>query len=315
MLFGKHLDYILRKDFDELIDCVIEIGNKFNVSDLLPILKPFDVQGIERRLKHVRNRAEIFLSKILDEYRNKNKMAPDSIVPNFVETLLNHDGKVDERSIMGALADIFAGGVDSSTLTMEWALSELICHPTIMKKAQEELDTIVGRARPVLMSDLPNLIYLQAIIKENFRLHPAFPLGVPHSNTKDVQLLNYKIPANTIVLVNIWAIGRDPELWKNPLEFDPDRFSNSNIDVGGLNYNLLPFGSGRRRCPGFNLAQRMVQYSLATILHAFDWFPQPGIKPEDMNMMETFGSICPKVEPLVAIAKLRLPTQIYKRFT
>jgi cytochrome P450 len=213
------------------------------------------------------------------------------------------------------LQDIFAGGVDSSTLTMEWALSELICHPTIMKKAQEELDTIVGRARPVLMSDLPNLIYLQAIIKENFRLHPAFPLGVPHSNTKDVQLLNYKIPANTIVLVNIWAIGRDPELWKNPLEFDPDRFSNSNIDVGGLNYNLLPFGSGRRRCPGFNLAQLMVQYSLATILHAFDWFPQSGIKPEDMNMMETFGSICPKVEPLVAIAKLRLPTQIYKRFT
>jgi cytochrome P450 len=122
------------------------------------------------------------------------------------------------------LQDMLAGAVDSSSLTMEWALSELIRHPKIMKKAQEELDTFVGRTRPVLMSDLPNLLYLQAIIKETFRLYPAFPLGVPHFNSKDVQILNYKIPANTNVLINIWAIGRDPKIWKKPLEFDPDRF-------------------------------------------------------------------------------------------
>jgi cytochrome P450 len=144
------------------------------------------------------------------------------------------------------LRDIFARGVDSSTLTREWALSKLICHPKIMKKAQEELDTIVGRTRLVLMSDLPNLIYLQAIIKENFCLHLAFPLEVPHFNSKDVQILNYKILANTIVLVNIWVIGRDLKMWKNLLEFDPDQFSTSNIDVGGLSYNLLPFGSSCR---------------------------------------------------------------------
>jgi cytochrome P450 len=102
---------------------------------------------------------------------------------------------------------------------------------------------------------------------------------------------------------------------KKPLEFDPDRFSNSDIKVGGSSYNLLPFGSGRRRCPGLDLAQHMVQYGLATILHAFDWSPQPNIKLEDMNMMETFGAICPKVEPLVAISKPRPSSQIYKRFT
>jgi coumaroylquinate(coumaroylshikimate) 3'-monooxygenase len=211
------------------------------------------------------------------------------------------------------LQDMLAGAVDSSSLTMEWALSELIRHPKIMKKAQE-LDIVVGRTRPVLMSDLPNLLYLQAIIKETFRLYPAFPLGVPHFNSKDVQILNYKIPANTNVLINIWAIGRDPKIWKKPLEFDPDRFSNSNINVGGSNYNLLPFGSGRRQCPGLDLAQLMVQHSLATILHVFDWFPQPGIKLEDMNMMETSGAVCSKAEELVAIAKPRLPSQIYKQF-
>ncbi len=213
------------------------------------------------------------------------------------------------------LQDMIGGGTDSSAITMEWALTELIRHPKIMKRAQEELDTVVGRTRLVLMSDLPNLPYLHAIIKENFRLHPALPLGVPHLNTKDVQILNYKIPANTTVIVNIWAIGRDSKVWKKPLEFDPDRFSNSDIKVGGSSYNLLPFGSGRRRCPGSDLAQHMVQYGLATILHAFDWSPQPNIKLEDMNMMETFGAICPKVEPLVAIAKPRLSSQIYKRFT
>ncbi|CAK9224517.1 unnamed protein product, partial [Sphagnum troendelagicum] len=301
MMFGKCLDFVFKKEFDDLIDCVIKIGSLFNISDLIPILKPFDVQGIEKQLKHMRNRMENSLSKILNECRNKKKMVVDSIVPNFVETLLNYDEKLDERSIMGVLMDMLAGAVDSSAFTMEWALSELICQPKIMKRAQEELDTVVGRTRPVLMSDLPNLLYLQAIIKETLRLHPVFPLGVPHSNGEDVQLLNYKIPANTTVFINLWAIGRDPKIWKNPLEFNPDRFSNSNINVRGSNYNLLPFGSGRRQCPGLHLAQLMLEYSIATLLHVFEWFPQPSIKLEDMNMMETCGLACSKVEQLVAI--------------
>ncbi len=212
-----------------------------------------------------------------------------------------------------SLQDMIGGGTDSSAITMEWALTEFICHPKIMKRAQEELDTIMGRTRPLLMSDLPNLPYLHALIKKNFRLHPPLPLGVPHLNAKDVQILNYKIPANTTVIVNIWAIGHDSKVWKKPLEFDPDRFSNSDTKVGGSCYNVLPFGSGRRQCPGLDLAQHMVQYGLATILHAFDSFPQPGIKLEDMNMMETLGALCPKAEPLVAIAKPRLSSQIYEQ--
>jgi coumaroylquinate(coumaroylshikimate) 3'-monooxygenase len=213
------------------------------------------------------------------------------------------------------LQDMLAGAVDSSAFTMEWALSEIIRQPKIMKRAHEELDTVVGRTRPVLTSDLPNLLYLQAIIKETLHLHPIFPFGIPHSNGEDVQLLNYKIPANTTVLINLWAMGRDPKIWKKPLEFNPDRFSNSNINVGGSNYNLLPFGSGRRQCPGLHLAQLMLEYSIATLLHVFEWFPQPSIKLEDMNMMETSGFACSKVEQLVALAKPRLPSHIYKQFT
>ncbi|CAK9854903.1 unnamed protein product, partial [Sphagnum jensenii] len=304
MLFGTRREKsndLLGNDFDNFFQSnteMLKIMNKLNISDLIPILKWFDLQGIERSMKHESNQIKKFLSKILKEYRKGNKVLANSTSTDFVEILLSLDERLDDKSIMGVLTDMIGGGTDSSAITMEWALTELIRHPKIMKRAQEELDTIVGRTRLVLMSDLPNLPYLHAIIKENFRLHPALPLGVPHLNTKDVQILNYKILANTTVIVNIWAIGRDSKVWKKPLEFDPDRFSNSDIKVGGSSYNLLPFGSGRRRCPGSDLAQHMVQYGLATILHAFDWSPQPNIKLEDMNMMETFGAICPKVEPL-----------------
>jgi cytochrome P450 len=209
---------------------------------------------------------------------------------------------------------MIVGGTDTSAITLEWALTELIRHPKIIKKAQEELDKVVGRNRQVLESDLPNLPYLQAIIKENFRLHPAIPLGVPHRNNTDAQILKYKIPANTNLFVNLWAIGRDSKVWEKPLEFDPDRFFGSNISVGGSNYTLLPFGSGRRRCPGLDLAQLMVQCGLATCLHAFEWSPQPGSKPKDMDMTEAFGTIVQIAKPLVVVAKPRLSPQIYKQF-
>ncbi len=146
-----------------------------------------------------------------------------------------------------------------------------------MKKAHEELDRVVGKNRAMIESDLPNLPYLQAIVKETLRLHLAVPMAIPHYNLKDNQILNYKIPAKTNVLVNTWVISRDPKAWKNPLDFNPDRFYNSNISVGGSNYNLLPFRTGRQRCPGLDQAQIVVECDLATILQAFDWFPQLGV--------------------------------------
>jgi cytochrome P450 len=205
--------------------------------------------------------------------------------------------------------------VETTASTLEWALLELICQPDIMKKAQEEIDKVVGRNRPMFESDLPNLPYLQAIIKENFHLHPAAPIAIPHFNNKNIIISNYNIPANSIVIVNLWAIGRDPKVWNKPLEFDPCRFVDSNINVRGRYYGLLPFGSGRRQCPSFDIAQLMVQYGLGVILHAFDWSPQLGVKPKNMNVMEGInGFIFTPVEPLVVVAKLRLPTQVYKGF-
>jgi cytochrome P450 len=145
------------------------------------------------------------------------------------------------------------GGGDTIAIGLEWALAEVIHHLKIMKRAQEELDRVVCRNRRVHESDLPNLPYLHAIAQETFRLHPPSPMTLGHVNVKDAQILQYKILANTNVVVNIWAIGRDPKVWNKPLEFIPDRFLNTNTSLARSNYNLLPFGSSHRQCPGLEL--------------------------------------------------------------
>jgi len=211
------------------------------------------------------------------------------------------------------LQEMLAGGMDPTTIALEWALTEIIHNPEIMNRAQEELDRVVGTNRRVHESDLPNLPYLDSIVKETFRLHPPSPFTLGRVNVKDAQLLHYKIPANTTVLINIWVVNRDPKAWKKPLEFIPDRFLNTNISLSGSNYNLLPFGSGRRRCPGMHLSQHVVHCALATLIQTFDWSPQLGVKPQDMNMMEGYkGAFLVKVDPLIVIAKPRQPLQFYK---
>ncbi|KAH9571201.1 hypothetical protein CY35_02G081600 [Sphagnum magellanicum] len=237
MLFGKRcekFDGFLGKNIVEFFNSVAKVArlvSKPNISDVIPILKPFDLQGLERQFKLIRNEIESCLSKIFMEYQKGNKMVDDFTTTNFVEILLNLDEKLEDKAILGIIEDFVGAGVDTSASTLEWALLELIRHPDIMKKAQEELDRVVGRNRPMFESDLPNLPYLQAIIKENFHLHPTSPVLIPHLNKKDTQISNYSIPANTIVILNVWAIGRDPKTWNKPLEFDPDRFVDSNINV------------------------------------------------------------------------------------
>jgi cytochrome P450 len=251
------------------------------------------------------------VASILKEYKKGKKMVVNSNVKDFVEILLSLDEKLDDATIKSLLVDMLGGG-DTTAIGLEWALAEVIHHPEIMKRAQEELDRVVGRNRRVHESDLPNLPYLHAIVQETFRLHPPSPVTIAHVNVTDAQILKYKIPANTNVVVNIWAIGRDPKVWDKPLEFIPDRFLNTNISLAGSNYNLLPFGSGRRRCPGLELGQLMMHCGLTTLIQAFDWSPQLGVKPEDLNMKELFKGFCVKADPLIVIAKPRLPPQFYK---
>ncbi|BFG31488.1 hypothetical protein CerSpe_177620 [Prunus speciosa] len=195
------------------------------------------------------------------------------------------------------------GGTDNSSNTVEFALAEIMNKPEVMKKAQQELEAVVGKHNIVEESHIHKLPYLQAVMKETLRLHPALPLIVPHCPSETCTVGGYTIPKGSRILVNLWAIHRDPSIWENPLEFDPERFLNSKWDYSGNDFNYFPFGSGRRICAGIPMPERMVMHSLATLVHSFDWKMPQGQK---LDLSERFGIMLKKKMPLVAIPTPRL---------
>ncbi|GLJ19657.1 hypothetical protein SUGI_0356060 [Cryptomeria japonica] len=208
-----------------------------------------------------------------------------------------------------ALAIIIAGA-ETSYVTIEWALSALMQHPDVLCKAQQELDMHVGRDRLMEESDIPKLKYLQAIVKETLRLYPGAPLMIPHEACEDCTVGGYRVHAGTQLLVNVWAIQRDAAVWERPTEFDPKHFlkSGKEIDVKGQDFELIPFGSGRRMCPGMALAMIMINHTLGRLLQSFEWFVPEGTV---IDMTEGLGLSLPKSIPLEAIIKPRLPLHLY----
>lgn len=191
--------------------------------------------------------------------------------------------------------------IDTTSATVEWAMAELLRSPEKIEKARAELKEVIGKKEKIQESDISKLPYLQAVIKETFRLHPPAALLVPHKANDDIEISGYIVPKNTQVLVNVWASGRDPATWSDPQVFEPERFLQSEIDVRGQHFELIPFGAGRRICPGLPLAYRMVHLMLASFVHNIDWKLGEGMKPEDLDMEEKFGLSVQKALPLEAI--------------
>lgn len=169
-----------------------------------------------------------------------------------------------------------------------------------LKKAKAELAQIIGKGKPIQESEISQLPYLQAIVKETMRIHPPAPLLL-HRVETDVEVYGYIVPKGAQVLVNVWAIGRDPSVWKNPTKFMPERFLESEIDVRGQDFELIPFGAGRRMCPGLPLGLRMVHVVLGSLLNSFDWKLEGGITSKQLDMEEKFGITLRKAQPLCAI--------------
>eukprot|EP01018_Ginkgo_biloba_P018172 Gb_12034 [translate_table: standard] len=208
--------------------------------------------------------------------------------------------------------EMFTAGSETTSATIEWAMAELIRKPQTMKRAQMELNDVVGRHRRVEESDTEKLPYLQAVVKEVLRLHPPAPFLIPHTAERCCEIGGYLIPKNSQVMVNVWAIGRDPAIWKEPLHFFPERFLEcDHMDYKGHNFKLIPFGAGRRICVGLPLAYRMLHFVLASLLHSFDWRLPHGQNSDEMDMTEKFGITLQKAVPLIAIPTPRLPSNIY----
>lgn len=196
------------------------------------------------------------------------------------------------------LQALILGGTDTAALTMEWALSNLLNNPEILTKAREEIEQ-VGKDRLVEESDVTKLKYLQNIISETFRLCPAGPLLLPHMSSADCKVGGYDVPADTIVMINAWAMHRDPKLWTDATSFKPERFSSGGD--GEVN-KIIPFGAGRRICPAAGLAQRIVGLTLATLIQCFEW---ERVDENLIDLTEGKGLTMPKADPLVAFCKAR----------
>ena len=198
------------------------------------------------------------------------------------------------------MQDTFLGGTHTSSTTIEWLMAELLQHPETMEKACKELEEVVGKDNIVEEFHISKLHYLDAILKETLRLHPAAPLLVPRSPCTTQTISEYTIPKGSRVIFNIWAMQRDPEAWENPLEFQPERFLRDaeKGDYHGNNYNFLPFGSGRKICPGIPLAEKMLLYVVSTLLHSFEWNIPHGTT---LDLSEKFGFVTKMQEPLIAI--------------
>lgn len=178
---------------------------------------------------------------------------------------------------------------------------ELLRHPKVMEKARSELVETIEEGRQVEESDISRLPYLQAVLKETFRLHPPVPLLLPHRAESDVEIGGFTIPKDAKVLVNVWAIGRDSDTWVDPTSFMPERFLGSDMDYKGRDFELLPFGAGRRICPGLPLAYRMVHLILASLLRSFAWKLPDGMAPQDIDTSHKFGITLRKKVPLLAV--------------
>ena len=192
---------------------------------------------------------------------------------------------------------LLLAGTDTSAITLEWAMSNLLNHPNILKKARDELDNQIGQEKLIEESDVSKLHYLQSIISETFRLYPAAPLLIPHMSFADCTVEGYDVPRGTMLLVNAWAIHRDPKVWDDATSFKPERFENSE----GA-HKLMTFGLGRRTCPGASLAQCTVGLTLGSLIQCFEW---ERITEEEVDMVDGDGLTMPKVVPLEATCKAR----------
>ncbi|XP_021802651.1 cytochrome P450 CYP736A12-like [Prunus avium] len=297
------------RGFRSVIEEVVQLIGAANLGDYIPFIAPFDLQGFTKRMKSVNKAFDTFFEKVIDEHIQSNE---GERTKDFVDVMVAFMGseqseyRIERPHIKAIIFDMLVGSIDTSSVTVEWALSELMRHPKAMKKVQKELEDVVGLGRMVEESDLGKLDYLSMVVKETMRLHPVAPLLVPHAATEDCTVNGYHITKKSRVIINAWAIGRDPSAWTDAEEFIPERFEGSDVDVRGNHFQLIPFGSGRRRCPGIQLGLMVVQLMLAQLVHCFDWELPNNMLPEELDMTEVFGITVARAKRLIAIPSYRL---------
>ncbi|XP_048136286.1 cytochrome P450 71A9-like isoform X1 [Rhodamnia argentea] len=297
----------VKSKFHETVREIQSILGGFCVADLFPQIAWFNsLNGFKAKVEKNFRELDKLYDEVIGEHRDPKRPKPNH--EYLVDVLLrlqrdpNQVIALTGEQIKGVLTDMFNAGTDTSSATIVWTMTELARHPSVMRKAQEEVREAAKGKLHVEESDLLGLAYLRSVIKEALRLHPPLPLLVPRATIEDCKIRGYEIPRGTTVFVNVTAISTDPNCWENPEEFRPERFLNCSIDFKGQNYELLPFGSGRRGCPGIHFGVVIVELALANLLHQFDWKLPEGMRVEDIDMEEAYGLTTNKRTPLCLIA-------------
>ncbi|CAH2044395.1 unnamed protein product [Thlaspi arvense] len=296
----------LENSYDEVIQGIMEVVGSFAAADYFPVIgKIIDrLTGLHGKCEKVFKAMDTFFDQAI-----KRHLEDESVKDDIIHLLLKMergeiglgDFQITRNHTKGILLNILAAGIDTSAQTTTWVMTHLIKNPRVMRKVQAEVREVIKNKDEITEEDIERLEYLTMVIKETHRINPLVPLLIPREASKDIKIAGYDIPEKTWIHVNIWAVHRNPNVWKDPDAFIPERFMGNEIDYKGLNFELLPFGSGRRMCPGLGMGMALVHLTLINLLYRFDWKLPEGMKVEDVDLEESYGLVCPKKVPLELI--------------
>uniref|UniRef100_A0A453LVN8 Isoflavone 2'-hydroxylase n=1 Tax=Aegilops tauschii subsp. strangulata TaxID=200361 RepID=A0A453LVN8_AEGTS len=288
------------QEFKKSLDEIVPLLGGANMWDFLPVLRWFDVFGVRNKIEAAVSRRDAFLRRLIDAQRRRvvGEGEKKSMIAVLLDLQKTEPEIYTDKVIMALCMTMFSVGTETTATTAEWAMSLLLNHPDALAKAQAEMDTTVGTTRLLRADDLPRLGYLHCIISETLRLYPPVPAMIPHESSADCTVAGYHVPSGTTLLVNAYAIHRDPAAWEHPTEFRPERFEEGKAE--GL--FMMPFGMGRRKCPGEALALRMLGLVLGTLVQCFHW---DRVGDTEVDMGEGGGLTLPKAVPLQAMCRPR----------
>lgn len=304
--FCKHQDGFL-----PLVQEIVLLLEGFSIADIFPSIKLLHrISGMRPKLEKLHQEVDVILENILNEHREKKglrKSDSNGKENDLVDVLLNLQDQGDFEfpfktdGIKAVMLDLFVAGTESSSTVIEWAISEMLKNSRVMEKAQTEVRQVFNQSENIVETSLHELKYLKLVIKETLRLHPPAPLLLPRECRESVEINGYEVPINYKVIINAWAIGRDPRYWIEAERFYPERFLNNSIDFKGQDFEFLPFGAGRRMCPGIVYGMAVVELALANLLYHFDWKLPNEAEPYHLDMSESFGATARRKNELCLI--------------
>ncbi|KAH6804545.1 hypothetical protein C2S51_032792 [Perilla frutescens var. frutescens] len=300
--------------FTRAIEDTLKLSSGLSIVDLFPSNRLLPViTGIQFKLKRIFHLTDGILQNIID--RHRGDVTAKGRSEDLVDVLLKYqhtdsEFRLTDDDIKAVILDMFFAGSETSATTVVWAMSEMMRNPQTLKRAQDEVRQVFDRKGSysyVDETEFGELKYIKLVIDETLRLHPPLPLLVPRMSSERCEIDGYEIAAKTRVLINAWAMGRDPKYWKDADKFIPERFADASIDHKGNNLEYIPFGSGRRICPGISMGLTNVEFTLATLLYHFDWEMPFGIKNDALDMTEAFGVTAKRKHDLFLIPTLARP--------